>query len=312
MTPTTRTAPGKLANVAARIQALPACQTRLTVPQRTLEAALASGRARRTLPGRFVAVPQGLDKIDKFAQQGFWEGARISAALHTLRGNETLSHSSAAYLWGFPNLVRDGLVHVTTQNGKNRRRKGHRIHQLHLPDAHRERVLEVSLTDLPRTAIDLASICRPGLGLAALDFARGEGVSIRELEERVDAAHLRNSNRLLRLIAQSVANSDSVPESEARYWLIAAGIGAVHTQYRVATRSGTFYLDAAIPELKLACEYDGESKYNSREDLLREKRREDAIRELGWDFIRLTARDLRAPDQLVRVLRARAERRRGR
>ena len=50
-------------------------------------------------------------------------------------------------------------------------------------------------------------------------------------------------------------------------------------------------------------EADGRLKYRSADDLYREKRREDALRTLGYRVVRWGAADVRTPD-LARHVRA--------
>ncbi|MDQ2782240.1 MAG: hypothetical protein M3Y26_06850, partial [Actinomycetota bacterium] len=46
---------------------------------------------------------------------------------------------------------------------------------------------------------------------------------------------------------------------------------------------------------RVLVEFDGRVKYTSQQDLWDEKRREDRIRALGWEVVRLTWADLRRP-----------------
>jgi hypothetical protein len=45
----------------------------------------------------------------------------------------------------------------------------------------------------------------------------------------------------------------------------------------------------------LLVEFDGRQKYAQAQDLWDEKRREDRIRSMGWEVVRLTRADLRDP-----------------
>lgn len=82
-----------------------------------------------------------------------------------------------------------------------------------------------------------------------------------------------------------------------------AGLHTVQTQVQVRCGNKKYFLDCAITEIKLAVEYDGRGKYDSVQSLYDEKLREDAIRSLGWTFIRLTAADMKNPVALVARLR---------
>lgn len=59
--------------------------------------------------------------------------------------------------------------------------------------------------------------------------------------------------------------------------------------------------DFGIVGTRVLIEFDGRLTYRSEKDLWQEKQREDRIRSLGWEVVRLTWADLRHPE-LVRAL----------
>ena len=67
-------------------------------------------------------------------------------------------------------------------------------------------------------------------------------------------------------------------------------------------------VDMLWREWRIVGEADGAVKYNSRDDLLREKEREDRIRSLGYSFVRWTWREIMTEPQSVarRIRKARA------
>jgi len=71
------------------------------------------------------------------------------------------------------------------------------------------------------------------------------------------------------------------------------------TQIEVTTRLGTFWADLGWEEWRVLIEYDGRPKYRSVDDLIREKRRHDALLEAGWRVLRVTTEDLRSPVALL-------------
>lgn len=73
-------------------------------------------------------------------------------------------------------------------------------------------------------------------------------------------------------------------------------IPAPEPQVEVLTRLGLFRLDFAWRERKLALEFDGKTKYfdyrPTAEVIFEERRREKALSENGWRFIRVEWKDL--------------------
>nr|WP_275586007.1 DUF559 domain-containing protein [Geodermatophilus sabuli] len=74
--------------------------------------------------------------------------------------------------------------------------------------------------------------------------------------------------------------------------------------------SGTVYLDAAVPELRVAVELDGAAFHGSAAARERDTRRDVALAALGWVVLRFSYRRLtREPDacrrEILQVCRAR-------
>jgi very-short-patch-repair endonuclease len=77
----------------------------------------------------------------------------------------------------------------------------------------------------------------------------------------------------------------------------------------VESRAGRHRLDFAWKKQKLALEFDGRTKYfdygDTDEALFQERRREKALMEEGWRFIRIEWRDLfREQEFKSRILQA--------
>lgn len=62
--------------------------------------------------------------------------------------------------------------------------------------------------------------------------------------------------------------------------------------------------DLGIVGTRVLVEFDGRSKYSSAQDLWDEKRREDRIRSLGWEIVRLTWADLHRPERVRALVEA--------
>lgn len=116
---------------------------------------------------------------------------------------------------------------------------------------------------------------------------------------------LRGSGRVHQAIALLDARSESPGESLLRMIGHRAGLELV-PQFDVRTPSGEFVAraDFRVAGTPVLIEFDGRLKYQSQEALFAEKRREDAIRALGWVVLRIVWADLSDPDQIVSRIRA--------
>lgn len=86
--------------------------------------------------------------------------------------------------------------------------------------------------------------------------------------------------------------SESPGESLVRWLVLVLGLPAPTLQYGVDLATGRRYLDLCWPDLRIVIEFDGEDKYREPQDTWREKNRQDAIHEQGWNFLRITSADL--------------------
>ena len=169
---------------------------------------------------------------------------------------------------------------------------------------------EIRLASSSRLALDILTNTKLHRSLARvvgyLDALLRAGV--------VDAATLadylkgRRDNgivRAKRALQLADPRSESVPESELRVWLTAAGL-APDLQVQVFDEQGAFVgrLDLAFPEQKVAIEYDGDW-HREGDQPQRDEARRSAIRALGWRFVIVTKADLYgAPKTVVASIRA--------
>ena len=74
------------------------------------------------------------------------------------------------------------------------------------------------------------------------------------------------------------------------------GLPEPEPQVTVRSRTGrSARVDFMFREQRTVVEFDGRLKYQSNRDLWEEKRREDWLRELGYEVVRLTWTDLDDP-----------------
>lgn len=112
------------------------------------------------------------------------------------------------------------------------------------------------------------------------------------------------------------ARHESAGESVTAWVLHHLGYRAV-PQYVVPDTGGWtpggrgYRADFGVIGTRVLVEFDGRVKYRTQTDLWEEKQREDRIRSLGWEVVRLTWADLRQPERvraLLEAARQRAER----
>ena len=169
----------------------------------------------------------------------------------------------------------------------------------------------VRVTSPVRTAFDLARRLPFPDAVAQADALgrrhRFTGRALREMADR--HPRTRWVSRVRAVAAAMNRLAESLPESRMRIALAARDVPAPVLQHPVSTPRGTFRLDLAWPELKLALEYDGE-EHRSITAHGRDLDRDAALDDLGWLVIRVTKAQLDRPDELAaRVLRKLAERR---
>lgn len=126
--------------------------------------------------------------------------------------------------------------------------------------------------------------------------------------------------RLRRVVRLADPRPESVAEHRFVYWCDRMGLPAPAPQFEVAAGGHRFRLDFAWPDMGVWVEVDGRAKYeawlapgeSATDVVLREKRREDLVRETtGWICIRITWADLADPIRLERRLRRALQRRAG-
>lgn len=217
------------------------------------------------------------------------------------------SHESAALLWGLPLWRVPTATHVAVRvYGSQRSLADVRHHFIKFDDADVVSAHGLRLTSLTRTVFDCARHLSPAQALTVADGALAVGASISRIRELIEdhpgARGIRQAREVLEI---ADAGAESPWESFARLNVLALGLPQPSLQVRVVTRLGTYFLDMAWEEWKVALEYDGLVKYTDLADgdpgrvLFEEKRRQNAIEEEGWRFIRLTRDDLRNPDDLL-------------
>jgi len=147
-------------------------------------------------------------------------------------------------------------------------------------------------------------------GVAAADAALSTGqVTRKDLEVALRIARLgpgRADARTAVELADGLAESPG--ESWARVLFVSLGLPTVELQTEIRDARGKFVgrVDFLFRTHRTVVEFDGLVKYggaDGRQALIDEKRREDALRALGYQVVRLTWRDRYHPALVDRLVK---------
>jgi len=289
----------------------------------TIRTQLTAGRLIRVRRGVFVAASAWPD--DAAGQHVMRARAEL-----VLCPDAVLSHRTAALVWGLPH---PGLepweagaptVSEATYTAA-RSRSGPVVHHLaQLPPGHVTRdKAGYAVTTLARTAVDLAAGLDLPQALVLLDAAaRQMCVSMVASLRRADylnpeliratqdlleeATPARRRTSLKPAIALTQPCRESAAESLSAGYFHLAGIPTPLFQHGIRTPYGTYFPDFYWPEQRLIGECDGAMKYDDRDAIVIEKRREQGLRDEGERFVRWMALDSMLDPSMVvgRVARA--------
>lgn len=246
--------------------------------------------------------------------------ARAETVVHP---DATISHASAALLWGLPaptlSSWEDAPVTVTLpSDGRHRSRPGPVSHQLGpLPAGHFTRDPNgYRVTTIARTAIDLVRGLAVPEALIVLDAAsrllcasyvtnprRADYSNARHrsrsVDELADVARICGVGGLAEALELVEPARESPAESLTAGHIHLAGIPQPLYQAAVRTTAGTLYPDCLWAEERLVGECDGAGKYTDEASIVHEKERELTLRDLGFRIVRWLAKEIMTRPDLV-------------
>lgn len=259
-----------------------------------LRHALRSGKLRRVARGVYVDGDAATDPV-----------ALHRARMHTYHDPAgAFSHASAAILHGFAlwgvDLTR---VHISRSgNSGGSRTSSLHIHSTSLRSDEIGHIDGLPVTSPLRTVVDLARTLPTDQAVVAGDSALAIYPDVKSsLSDALASARSRSGIAAARRILPFLdGRSESPGESLSRVRIRDAGLPAPALQHELRTSSGAF---VARPDFfwegaGVVGEFDGRGKYGcdepgaTAETVHREKRREDAIRSLGFEVVRWTWEDL--------------------
>jgi len=275
------------------------------IDDNALKRAVRAGRIVRLRQGAYVLMPvwESTDRVGRHR-------LLVIAVRRQYGEHVALSHTSACIEQGGPNWGLDlSSVHLTSLFGVGERRGAKIVH-------HRGvcRVDDITrldggwITSPARTAMDTACIAAREPAVAVLDHFQQRGLATRDQLEQVFASMKATPDTLSLLLKLELSDgkAESVGETRTRMLCKNQRLPAPIPQFEILHPSGLVAgrVDFAWPERKVMLEFDGIQKYlrlrregeTIEEAILREKAREDLLRELtGWLMIRLIWADLDHP-----------------
>jgi hypothetical protein len=286
-----------------------------------LRTQLSSGRLVRVRQNVFIAATHWpADPAEQFVLRAPAEQAAHPEAV--------ISHGAAAAVLALPSpdSMRwfEGPIGMTVEAGSRPFRDGVCYHRAPLPagqvttDAAGYRV-----TSPARTAVDLAGSLELPQALVLLDAAARQACDRYVFEARrrdyrnprlvaaarellSEAARTIRASRLRPAIQLTEPCRESPIESLAAGHFALAGLPMPLWQEPIRTPVGTLYPDCFWPEYRLVGEADGADKYRDQQAAVREKEREQVLRDLGLRIVRWLGKEIIGRPQVV-VERVRRE-----
>lgn len=258
---------------------------------------------RGTYAAREVIVAASRDERHRLATR---------AVVRRFAGAVAASHYSALALLGLPMWGSDlGRVHVVRSGqGRARRSAGVQIHKC--PADIRQVLVDGTLSVVPELAVlGTAALCGVEAGVIAADAALSAGIVTASTLDRCLHSLDRHPGVSDARLAVSLADrrSESVGESRTRLLLRSLDLGSPVPQVEIRDSNGYLVgrVDFLYEEQQTIVEFDGLVKYgdSSRQDtLVAEKRREDRLRDLGFQVVRIVWAELDRPLVIKRRLEA--------
>lgn len=256
--------------------------------------------------GKLVRLRRGC-----YARGSWWSGlaaaerrrqlifAHALGTLTTSAGGYAYSHTSSASMRALQLWNVDDRVHLTQASCPSPISHGREVvaHTRRLSSSEVCFVEGLPCTTLERTVVDCCLMFSVRQAVILVDHASRRGADLSRLRSQCSALTGRNGVIALRKALELAdPRSESAGESLTRELLHRLKIRPPELQYVVHTPVGDHRLDFAWPEHKVALEFDGKTKYfdyrPTGDVIFAERRREKALMEQGWTFIRVEWKDL--------------------
>jgi hypothetical protein len=271
--------------------------------------AVAADRWIRLRRGVFVVAqdppgPPGAPVVAKRAEARY---AAIAAATSLPRS--AISHRSAAIVHDLPTLGLFGLPCLTVPAGTALRlaARAH-LHRAALPLRDVVNIDGVRVTSVARTVVDVAREQGVDAGVVSLDAALRTGsIGVRDVDHVINLCrHWPGLTRAHRALALANPLAESPLESVSRIRIAETGLPLPELQTVIGDAEGRFVarVDFYWDEFGVVGEADGDIKYESRQVLIEEKTRQEALEALGLIVVRWRWATLRRFDDVAARLRS--------
>ncbi|WP_151524497.1 hypothetical protein [Serinicoccus kebangsaanensis] len=223
-------------------------------------------------------------------------------------GGLALSHHSSLAHRRLAIYGVDDLAHASRiRHGRGRRGGGLWVHSP-VPETSVSLVAGVPCTTACLASLQVAAQYGVEAGLVAADSALRSGAcTAEELTAQVDLACLKNGRQAARVVLELAdGRRESAGESRTAWVLHTLALPPAIPQVVIRDEQGIVVArsDFQIDGTAVLVEFDGRLKYASHADLVAEKLREDRLRELGYEVVRLTWEDLAHPHRVLAKIRA--------
>jgi hypothetical protein len=235
-----------------------------------------------------------------------------SAIYHRIGGRAIVSHQSAVLQHGIQVSDLDlSRVHLTRVAGHGRTGREVCVHAARPPVLDPVEVHRLQVTPAPRAVVETIRATSYPVAVSVVDEALRRRVAT--TDQLAAAVELFSGRSGVRTAAKAIAfgdgRSESVGESRLRVLLADLGLPQPVLQAEIRNPAGGLVarVDFLLERWGVVIEFDGALKYagSGADALIAEKIREDRLRDLGYEVVRVTWADLSRPaDLLARIQRA--------
>ena len=218
-----------------------------------------------------------------------------ASAVALVRPGHTISHESAAAIYGLPLLRDPSRPRLTVGVGNGGGQRDALIHAAGLWPEEIQPWFGAPVTTPARTVVDVARNCGMKAGLVAADAALADNLaSAGDLAAAVErATHWPGITVARRAVELASPDAESPLESLSRLLIIEAGLPVPGLQKWIKTYRGWYRVDGLWPDRAVILEADGMKKYRDDEDAMpEEKLRQEALERAGYRVVRVTWDDV--------------------
>lgn len=234
----------------------------------------------------------------------------VHAAVNSmLPGSVVVSHHSALVMHGVPVWLADlAEVQLTRSSGRSGLKAGVRHHRGVVGQSDVTRVDGLIVTSIARAMVETAGRSSFEAAVVSADAAlRRPEVSDDDVRRLLEVTEYWPGGPTIRsALAFADPRAESVGESRLRVLMRNEGLPAPVLQAEFEDGDGLIgRVDFYFPDQNTVVEFDGLMKYpdGSRAALIREKVREDRLRALGLEVVRITWADLAQPAKTAMRIR---------